>query len=234
MDIVIPYIHNRNDELRYCLRSIQKHFTGGTVYIIGDHIPWLKTDNRNLVHVPALNTGISREHRIFNKLLLAARLSEITEDFLMMNDDHFLLQDMRTFPAWYDGSLEEKCAYRFFKDGYTRSMANTLQALKLEGRPTLHFDVHTPIEYNKRNLLRLAAAFDWDVSFGYIIKSLYCNYFRIEGVFMEDCKLNSSMDPDSMRRAITARPVFSLGDRAYPQARRLLEDLYPIKSGFEI
>lgn len=232
MDIVIPYIHSRNEELKFCLRSIQKHIAFNNIYIIGDAVAWLKKDS-GVVQVPCENAGRSREGRIFNKLVFASGMKEVSSDFLMFNDDHFMTQDARSFPYWYDSSLEEKCAYRYYKDGYARSMANTLQFLRLMQRPTRHFDIHTPIVYNKKRILELSKDVDWDVPFGHIIKSLYCNYFKVTPEFMGDCKITSN-DIDGMRRLIGCRSVFSIADSSYPQVNRLLEELYPVKSRFEI
>lgn len=234
MDVVIPYIYSKHNELRYCLRSIDKYFNHRRIFIIGDEADskqdrWLKT----ACNITISNEGKSREARIFNKLLLAANMPEVSDPFVMFNDDHFLTHHMTEIPYGWNSSLEEIVAYRLYNDGYTRALRNTLKALNHMDKPTKHFDIHTPIIYEKDRINKIAEIFDWSIPFGYCIKSLYCNYFEIEGEYIEDCKLKKSGDLVGMKRQIANHWVFSCGDTAFPTMAALLKELYHDKSRYE-
>ncbi len=231
MDIVIPYIHSSKDELRYCLRSIEKfaRFEISKIWIIGDRTPTLQNVNQVITE----NAGKSRDHKIFSKIAAACRIREVSDDFVMFNDDHFLLREIDRIPYWYDGTVEEIAAYRRYRDGYTKALQNTHRYLISYGLPTRYFDVHTPIVYNKEKFLKLEDM-DWEVAYGYTIKSLYCNMNKISGEYLPDCKLNVDEGTDQMRRKLQGRPVFSVGDGSFPNSGRLLKELYPDKSKWEI
>lgn len=232
MDIVIPYIADRNEDLRYCLRGIDKYLPHGQVFIIGDPVPYL--DNSQLIHIPVENAGRSRDSRIWWKIMRAVSDQRVSDSFIFFNDDHFLTAGIEIIPYWYDGSLEEIAAYRRYNDGYTKALQNTLKWLRDHKCPTRHFDGHTPIVYQKAKLKALADVVDWEIAWGYVIKSLYCNVFAIEGEYAPDCKIRRSTGLDSMLREISGRAVFSTHEHAYPVAAALFRHLYPEKSKFEI
>jgi hypothetical protein len=233
VDIVIPYIRSTKDEIRYALRSVEKfaQFGVGNIWIIGDLTPTFQ----NVKQVVVENIGNSREHKIFRKIARACRMDEVSDDFLMMNDDHFFLKPIESIPYWYSGTLEEIAAYRRYKDGYTKAIQNTHKYLRDRGLQTTHFDIHTPIVYNKKRFLELERLLDWEVAYGYAIKSLYCNIHpAIKGEYLSDCKLKDDEGVDQMYRKIQGRPVFSTGDLAFPNAGKLLQELYPDKCKWEI
>lgn len=241
MDIVIPYIASRNNEIRYALRSVDLYFKSvGRIWIIGDLPmhgtgPNLKPIFKAVNQIITENTGNSREHRIFNKISTACNISEVSNEFLMMNDDHFFLKPIDIVPFWFDSSLEETAAYRRYQDGYTKSLKNTQRYLSSNGLPTYHFDIHAPIVYNKKRFLELNESVDWATPFGFTIKSLYCNSKQgVRGEYLPDYKINQGDDIEQMKRGITGRPVFSTGDKAFPRVKRLLDELYPNPSRWEI
>src|SRR5688500_13559340 len=95
--IVIPLGHGShwgNTELRYCLRSVEKHLTGyGDVIIIGEKPAWL----RNVIHIPfdegPAPKSFEKERNIFNKIMVACNDDRVTDSFLFMPADHLMLQN---------------------------------------------------------------------------------------------------------------------------------------------
>jgi hypothetical protein len=218
-----------NTELRYCLRSIEKHITGyGDIFIIGEYPSWLQ----NCVHIPAtdIEQSWAKERNIYAKIMLACNDDRVTEDFLFMNDDHFLLKDYVAgeFPYYWDSVLNEYMTITQYK--YT--VNNTLHYV--HGALIGNFDVHAPIVYNKNRFKEAMAPLDWSIKFGYCIKSMYCDINGIIGTKYPDLKLKESLPYEKIIHQIAGRPWFSIGDAARQgDLLQVLNDLYSIPSKYE-
>ena len=79
-----------HEELRYSIRSFQKHYKDlGKVFVVGHRPLWLQ----NVIHIPAEDPYASTETNIVSKILLGC-ISDISEDFIFSADDYILLQDV--------------------------------------------------------------------------------------------------------------------------------------------
>ena len=231
MDILIPYINSTwaGTELKYALRSIEKHVQFGRVFIIGDKPDWLC----NVTHIPFKdNPNIeSKERNIMQKIMVGF---EHTEEVYFMNDDHFILQktDIENYPYYRGGSL----VYNKDTSGaYRKSVNNTIEVLKQMNKDTWNFDIHTPIIYNKQLFTEAMSSVDWRKPNGYVIKSLYCNYFGIEGMPHIDLKISMQVPFHRLRKTVEGQDIFSIGDRAIGLPMKKLLDLYfSEKSKFEL
>jgi hypothetical protein len=219
--IVIPLgtgSRNNDLELRYALRSIEKYMTGyGDVFIVGDHPDWL----RNVIHIPSHDYGdktYHKERNIYTKIMAAIADYRVTEDFLFMNDDHFLLQDYEAgkFPYYCHGWLSEFMTVTDYKC----TVANMLQ---LFTDPVPYFDVHCPILYNKYHFKVAMSQLDWSKPFGYCIKTVYCNaVIGLTAQGYPDLKINE------------AYPAQKIRDKAFNGGiKAVLQELYPRKSKYE-
>lgn len=218
-----------NNELRFSLRSVEKHLKGEKrVFIVGYKPDWIQ----NVIHIPAEDKfRHEKEKNIFHKISVACQDERISDDFIFFNDDHFLLKDLTEIPYYHREGLEEFVKGR--ATTYKISANNTLNVLKAKGKPTLNYDVHAPIVYNKSKFLELRE-YNWNIRYGMIVKSLYCNHHGVEGEFLTDCKIQEAMTIENLEARIKDRPVFSIGDRAICQTfNRFMEGLYPEKSIFE-
>lgn len=219
-----------NTELRYCLRSVEKHLTGyGDIFIIGEKPGWLK----NVIHIP-FDEGFApksyeKERNIFNKIMAACHDERVTGRFLFMNDDHFLLQEHEAirFPFYCDSTLNMFLTVTDYK--YT--VQNTLEYF--DGALVGNFDVHAPIVYHKEYFPCLSKA-DWSKEWGYCIKSMYCDINGIIGDKYPDLKINEPYPADKIHQLIAGRPWFSIGDRAREgDMLQVLQEIYPNKSKYE-
>lgn len=222
-----------NTELRYALRSVEKHLAGyGDIFIIGEKPDWL----RNVVHIPCPDYGdktYDKEHNIYRKIMAACADDRVTEDFLFMNDDHFLLQDYEAgnFPYYCEGWLSEYMTVTDYKHT-VRNTVNWFSTINNDGR--LYFDIHCPVLYNKMPFM-LLSGLNWEKAFGYCIKTVYCNTLpHLKAIEQPDLKINEVHTADRIHRMIAGRPWFSIGDRAREGGLlRVLNDLYPHKSKYE-
>lgn len=232
--IVIPLgrgSRNNDMELRFCLRSIEKYLTGyGDIFIVGEKPDWLQ----NVIHIPYPDYGDKiwdKERNIFEKIIRACNSPLVTDDFLFMNDDHFLLQDYEAgkFPYYCQGWLSEFLTV----SDYKHTIKNMVKAFP-DDMP--YFDVHAPIIYNKFNFEAAMSQLDWSWPFGYCIKTVYCNaVIGLIATEYSDLKINEAYTSAQIHKLISGRAWFSIGDKAFNGGiKKVLQDLYPKKSKYEI
>lgn len=225
IDIVIPLGKGsvlKNFELRFCLRSIEKHLTGyRNIWIIGERPEW----SQNVNHIPATDRYDISDRNIMAKLTLAAEHPEISHDWIMFNDDHFLLApfEAATFPYYYHQNLDVYLKQRGI-DAYGKRALATMKHLQDQNLPIKHFDIHTPILYNKELFLKFVSSLNWEKQ-SYIIKSLYANSLKIEGTEEKDHKLTAP--PNGNLK------VFSTYPHMKASVTRFLTEQFPQKSKYE-
>jgi hypothetical protein len=221
-----------NTELRYCMRSIEKHLTGyGDIFIIGEKPDWL----RNVIHIPhdeGFNPqSYEKDRNIFNKIMAACADERVSDDFLFMNDDHFLLQDYEAgkFPYYCYGWIDEFLTVTDYK----HTVANTNAAI--DTQDAVYADIHCPIVYNKFNFKAVISQLDWSRKYGFCIKTVSCNaVVGLKATEYPDLKINEVYSADKIRKLIAGRLWFSIGDRAREGGLlKVLQELYPHKSKYE-
>lgn len=222
-----------DQELKYSLRSIEKHLTNyRNVYIIGSLPSFI--NKKSVTHIPAIDRH-GHERNIMEKVKIACSTPEISDRFLFFNDDHYLLTrfDASRFPYYYDRTIDEKLEKARGK--YADSVRHTLHALKVRKVTRKYFDVHTPILYDKRLFPETMSQVDWDAQKnGFIVKSLYCNLNRIKGVPEKDGKVHQPMSCHALERHLRDKFVFSTPNRITPEMAVFLDYLYPNPSKFEL
>lgn len=228
MDILIPVANNSlwfGNELRFTLRSVEQYLTGvKRIFIVGHKPKFVE----NVIHIPCPDIGKTKHHRIIHKILHTIKTTDISDDFLFMNDDHFLLKKYSAskFPNYYDMPLVDAVEVRRKSSVYQEYVQNTYR-VQPEG---LHYDIHCPIIYNKEAFKNAMDSVDWSKK-TYLIKSLYGNFNGIKGMQMTDCKLNHR---DHYEGRIKDRVFFSTSaDMDYPKLKKILEGLYPEPCKYE-
>ena len=163
-------------ELRLSLRCLEKNAEGiDRIFIVGNCPDWVQ----NVTHIPAEDTWTA-ENNSFQKILIACR-SDISDEFLLMNDDFFMLApfNVETYP-YYD---RDKLTKRVEENNpYNRSINKTIDVLKLFGvfNPT-NYDVHCPFRIQKNTFLLLESLAELfkEENTGVLCRSIYGNIFNI-------------------------------------------------------
>lgn len=236
MDVVYPIGRGSvwgDREIKYSLRSVQKHLSGvDNIWVIG-HLPDHVT---NVRHIEFEDVCGNKEANICAKILRACDEPEISQDFLFMNDDHFLLSDFTAseFPYYYKGEIQAFLSKAPRRGAYIQAVVRTFYALRSKGKLTKYFDAHCPIVYNKDKFKQVMGGFDVDGKIGMVLKSLYCNILDIEGEQQIDCKINKLCMAEEILAYIKNKKFFSIGNKAInEQLEVVLKQLYPEPSRWE-
>lgn len=208
-------------EIRMSIRSLEKNVSGiKDIWVVGECPAWL-----NVNHIPAMDPFDVPDRNIMSKILKACDHPDITEDFLFMNDDHFILRpiDAHTLPYYYSEEMPSYIAKRGL-DGYGNRVNNSYELLKSKGLQTKYYDIHTPIVYNKTKFKEIMSGLDWNKHHGYVLKSLYANNLPITGTQQKDNKGHLSENNSG---------IFSTLPRLRASTVRFLQDQFPVKSQYE-
>lgn len=225
--------HWQDNELRYSLRSLNQNVKDvRKVFVIG-HKPAFLSDK--VIHVPHEDIYMNKARNIMAKAKRAAEDTRISQNFMLWNDDYFAIHPFsaKDYPYYYKCDLEH--TIRINHGEYKLHCEATLKTLKERELDYKNFDAHYPIIYNKAKLKSMISCFDWNIPFGYILRSMYCNFYRIEGEFNLDCKTNSQMARPHIPKIVESNHFMSIGDNALNAAfREYLEKKFPHPSQYEI
>ncbi len=198
-----------DNEIRYSLRSLQEHMADlGTVYVIGESVPFLP----GVVHIPAKDIYPKKWQNAMHKTLIACGLADLSDEFLLMNDDFFINEPFvgADFPFY--------------------------SVKGADGGPNgrLSFQLHCPIRFNKDwyNKMPLTP----DSGGEYSPRSFYCNFYAAPPTPYNDCIVRHGFGLAPFYEQIKGRPWFSIsnGTMCDPEFYSWLSYKYPIPSRYEI
>lgn len=221
-----------DNEIRYSLRSVEKFLKNyRKVFIIGHKPDFL---NENVIHIPFKDLYTNKSRNIMAKIHRAASDARITGNFILFNDDYFLLQetDAPTYPNYYNVDLKKVSERQY--NAYKHYVDATVKVLQSHEKPILNFDLHKPIVYNKVKFRKMVAFYNWNVPHGYIVKSMYCNHYGFPAVQSDDHKLNYPYKIDLLKKLNDGKAMFSISDKALAHSMMAyIRNLYPEKSKYE-
>lgn len=213
IDVILPLGKSKIDylDLRYTLRGMEKYLKNyGDIYIIGEKPKWIK----NVIHIPFADNPKKerKEFNIYSKILHYCYLKGSPRSFLFTNDDHIHLNeiDALTYPYYTRGDIEP--AMKANKSNYRATLNHTRKHLRKLGLPELHCDVHCPIIYNSEEFIKTFEGVNWNVDWGYGIKSIYSvvNKKTLEPFI--DCKITRDMSTIEIENKLNGRHVMSCDD----------------------
>lgn len=234
IDIVYPLGKgsiNGDNELKFSLRSVEKHLTGWRdIWIIGEFPRW---GNHLLKHVPAIDKHDSALN-ILEKIKIACETPGISDYFLFMNDDHIFRQDSDAVMYDYYFSQDDLKKYletRPSVDYYVELIKDTLRF----DSEMLFYDIHKPMVINKQAFLDMYdTVYFHSFKRGLLVKSMYCHVNKIIGTPKPDCILRTKEDGQNVANLVQNSDVFSFTDDAIcKEFIQYMDKNYPIKSQFE-
>lgn len=129
----------RNELLRYSLRSIATHWPDSRVVIAGHKPDWVG----NVTHIPITQRRVDRRN-VVRILRAACAHGAVPERFVLMNDDFITFSPVvHTPPLVCSGTVRELATHKAWQVGhYGTAMANTMELLN-------SWSVQDPIAYDR-------------------------------------------------------------------------------------
>jgi hypothetical protein len=173
---------DENQELRYSIRSVEKYFPNSEVWIVGGVPNWYKGKN---IYVEQSST---KYKNAAENLKTIVQSDEIPEQFILMNDDFFILDTINTIPYYHEGLLSIKIEkYKKLKMdvNYIGKLGSTYAKLEKIGfKQPLSYETHTPMPMEKNKLKTILK--DCPANFW---RSLYGNIHQVGGEEIKDVKV---------------------------------------------
>jgi hypothetical protein len=226
MDYVYICRKGENEELRYSIRSIIKNFPAGKVWVVGYKPSWY---SGNFIEVKDKD---NKFNNIKNCIRVIANTPEISENFVSMHDDFFVIKQTNNIPVLHGGRLVSKVSeYRSLAPSslYTRLLERTYKRLiKLGVRDPLDYDIHVPMIFNKKIILE-------SLNIPFLERSIYGNLNNIGGTISIDVKAYSfGRMSDRSYDPLTGGSAFlSTEDTSFDRHRSMLAEMFPIPSIYE-
>lgn len=238
MDILITYRHTFGNDLKYCIRAIEKHAKGiDNIYVVGD-----KPLNADAKHIPCSHYNYidNKLASTWQKVYEASKLKELSDDFVLFSDDYFLTKDV-DFTTYknkvrkydLDRDAEGKKISLVESNGYIKVRLLTANYLRARGYTFKNYDLHCPMILNKKKVIELSERFPWKRKLisgfaPYALKSVYGNYFKEPCEVFSDNKILLHPEFTIENPKLKKGFVFSTGNFIHtPEVVSVFEDLYP-------
>jgi hypothetical protein len=228
MDLVYICRNGENEELRYSIRSAVKNLPHDKIWVVGGKPSWY-TGNYIQVNQTRNKYSNAREN-----LKALADSEEISESFVLMNDDFYILNKIDSIPYMHSKTLDEKIKARedlFSGNSYNKLLRETIRSVsrKVEG-PVIDYELHVPMVMEKNKLSHV-------LKFTGLWRSIYGNIFSVGGTEITDVKVyveSSVFYPNSYRLDNLKYDYLSSSDDSFELVRStILEKLFYTKSNYE-
>ena len=228
MDYVYICRQGDNEELRYSIRSVVANFDNPNVWVVGYKPKWYVG---NFIPVQDKSTKFNN---INNAISVIANDPRISEDFVLMNDDFFVLSNQGTPANLHGGKLVDKLQ-EYVKltpsSSYTMLIGQTYKFLKSQGIGNpIDYDLHTPMVFNKTKLKQT-------IVHGLMARSVYGNLNKVRAKKSADVKRYSSASRLKSRSySINANSKYiSSEDTSFEYIyETILKDMFPSPSQYEL
>lgn len=202
MDIDVVYFvrdGEDNEELRYSLRSLE-NLPHRTVHIVGYKPSWVT----NVNHIDVKQDKGGKNLNTTHNMEVAAYELMVSDDFILMNDDFFIMKPLSDLPRLHRGDIQKVADYYKHLDSqYYRGMVDTRAYMEELGIETsLSYELHIPMMFNKNNVIDMFTQYYQDSPPVAVLhkRTLYGNMFNYGGEEVKDVKIYSvdaDFDKDS-------------------------------------
>lgn len=217
-----------NEELRYSIRSAVKNLPHSKIWVVGGKPDWY---SGNFIPVDQGGSKYSNARKILETIKDS---KEISESFVLMNDDFFIVKPLKRLGNYHGGKLLDKVyLYQDLTMGsaYTRMLEQTyLRLTKMGIEEPLDYDIHVPMVMSRKGLREALKG-------NTLWRSTYGNLFNIGGKKITDVKVydsgslkNKSYDINKLKYDFV-----STEDTSFEIVKEaLLEDLFPTPTEYEL
>lgn len=177
------------------------NFPVDKVWLVGHKPKWA-----NAEHIEQAPTREPKYRRITEALVLAARCPDVSDEFVLVDDDFFILEPLPQIPVVHRGPLAEMTyTYGDFRDVPALCTAWGITA-------PLSYELHLPIVLHKVRLLEVLALAAGRGA-GHT-RTLYGNLYGLGGQLMDDVKVHDpKAEPD------VSSPFLSTNDTSFLRSK---------------
>lgn len=225
-----------DNELRYSLRSLEKHFKHGRVFIVGALPEWLQ----NVIHIDVQDSfeysDGGKMRNAIKKIRAACKSEDISDSFVLMNDDFYFLKDCPEIMPYSLGTVQDMIdRHRTKKGYYFNALRGTMHFIQRQGIETpIGYGIHYPIVYEKEKFLQMTVGIDMR-QIAYSWRTIYGNIFNIGNVKREDTKIHCFEDFEEFLKREETTDFLSSSDRVVliPQFQEWIRKRFPEPSKYE-
>lgn len=183
MDYVYICRSGDNEELRYSIRSVVKNCSYDNIWVIGGKPDWYYG---NFVEVQNVGNKFENIRECYKAI---SQIGSISDKFVLMNDDFFIMKPVGIIPTFHGGPLIDKIQ-KYNSNGvtnkYTRILLEAYKKMqKMRIKDPLDYDIHIPMIIDKTKIKDF-------IDLSLAPRSMYGNIFNIGGNNIKDVKIYSS------------------------------------------
>jgi hypothetical protein len=230
MDVVYICRPGDNEELRYSIRSVVKNLAHDSLWVVGDKPDWY---GGNFLYS---NLANSQYFQVWNNLRAIIDCPEISDDFILMNDDFFIVDYVDSVDYFYWDVLESVGKWRkdngYGGQDYVNKHFATAHQLWVHDKikNPLNYELHVPMVFNKEKLAKIIGRYQ-------LYRSGYGNVYGVGGYERRDVKVysNPKLQAISFDYQDEYTEYLSSEDVSFEQLREdLLAVMFSEKSQYEL
>lgn len=227
MDIVYVNRDGENPELRYSLRTL-KNVDHDRVWIFGGAPVWI---NESLVSYRKRAQGGSPYSSTRGHILAACNTPEVSDPFLLWNDDFYAMQKVGSVPIYHRGPLERLLVeQRDSRTPWAKGLRDTAALMERHGllAGAMSYDSHMPLVVYKKEMREAARLAKSARADAVHLRTLYGAVIGFGGIEHPDPKMLRRSDPFPRGAWLS-----SGADTFRSAVEPVLRYLFPDKSPYE-
>ncbi len=217
MDIIYPYKLSDTQELKYSLRSAAKNLKHNNAFIIGQDPGWLSSEAKLLI-VPQIK---SKYVNLCKNIELACLLPGVSDPFIIMNDDFFVMKETVKIPYLYRADIHADIE-RVARHGMWDWLDGFERIRNAGGERS--YELHVPLVVHKQPMLEALERFGPTP----VWRTAYAAVGGLHGYPYEDVKVKDMTTPAVGRFVSTNNRTFAHG-----QVGKDIRRMFPEPSRYE-
>jgi hypothetical protein len=220
MDLVYICKDGDNEELRYSIRSAVENLPHDNIWVFGGKPDWYIGN-----HV-TLKQNSDKYNNARSNLAAVARNYDVSENFILMNDDFFIIKPMEEMGIYHRGTLQSHIDMIKVSIGYRTLLEETNNALNYIGYDNpLSYELHVPMIMHKTGLAKVVRMLG-------LWRSNYGNVYNVGGEWHDDVKIHNHVTLDKIINS--PLPFISTNDETFQGVLdSYLKDAFPNPSKYE-
>lgn len=174
-----------NEELTYSVRSVLENMPFRNLVFVSGCPSNLAPD----ILLRVRQNHYTKYDNTHKMLLAACYCNAISDDFVLFNDDFFVMKPIDKIDYHYYKTLGERvCVLNSVfphTPGYRNRLNDAAIYLSMNGCEEKNYELHMPMVINKQKMIETYRQFPNAGA----VRSLYGNYHKVGGIEVEDCKL---------------------------------------------